>query len=544
MTLSDDTTGFIENMLLTGTDAKSALTITVKQSGGDGRLRLENTTSAVLGKFTAKTTDIFDDLALSDITSFSAGDLNDDSIDLDPPVGKTLSITARTLGDEADIRVDGNVKQITIASSDSDARVRVFGVVGAIKCAGSMGGEWLADSFGNITVGEFFTGQLLAFTPSDKGYSFGAFKSKAVKGGTIAHEMVIEFGRIRSITTDLWASGQIQARGIDTLKVKGDFAPDDVEFTENRDDAFSIKTMTIGGAADTHFELGAPVGTIKIFACGGDLEFDDNSGEVHVKSLTITGPDGARGSFAFTSIGTLKVTAAMGGEWLLGAGDDLSRSIKSLKAGRIDSVNFAASGGIGSLSTGQIGNSLITAFFIGTLSVKPSATADGAFGGTMLLVTGNSSDGLGIKSLSVKGAFTGCDVRTSASIGSVSVTRMNGVSINAGDLSQRALTEFDSPDIPGTFIGSFTLTAAFDANQPAFRDSHVIAGRFDKITIKGFTDPDTALDGNGFAGTQFPSVTMKNLAGATIKPVIPSVLNDINPFEPALSDFIFRVVVS
>lgn len=543
-TLSGGATGFINLLQLIGTDGKSALTITVKQAGGgDGRVRLEDVSSATLGKFTAKTTDIFDDVSLSEVTSFTAGDVNDDSIDLDPPVGKTLSITARNLGEECDIRVDGDVKQIKVESADFDARVRVFGSVGSIRCSGNMSGDWIADSFGGVTVGEFFTGNILVRTPDVKGYTLGAFKAKAVKGGSIEVDTGGTPGRVKSIVTDLWGGGGIFARAIDTLKIKTDFSPGAAELTENRDDAFSIKTATIGGVANTQFELGAPVGTMKIFACGDGLDFDDNSGEVHVKSLTITGPDGARGSFAFTSIRTLKITAAMGGTWEMGGGDDLGRSIVSLKAGRIDTVNFAASGGIGSMSVGSVGNSLITTFFVGTMTVKPGAFGDGSFGGTMMLVTG-AGGGLSIKSLSVKGACAGNDIRTFGSIGTFSAASVNGLALNVGDLSQSAFNEFADPTVEPSFISKFTLTAKFDTNAPAFRDSRIIAGTFEKIDIKGFTEPSTLLDVNGFAGVAFTSVTMKDLAGATIKPLVPNVNGLFNPFDPAASDFAFRVVVS
>lgn len=549
--VGDFTGGLLNFLTLTGTTAGSALSISVKRiGGGDGRVRLGGMSGGIdLAKINAPTTDLISgaEVNVNSLTSLVLGDVGDDAtVNVDAPPGKSISVSFRNI-DEADVLLGGLVKSFKAVSVDDEANVEASNTVAAIAIQTDMGGEWDAANFGKITVGQQFRARMNASLPDANGYSFGAIKAGSAIEAGLSHPFQTDAGRIKSITiTGSWTLGGILAAGIDTLKVGGDFLPQSVNLSEVADVPFSIKTGTVVGTMNGLFIFAGPVGSLKIGSTGGSLVFDAVGNRVDVKSLTFTGPADVFGEFQFNTIGTLSAAKSrLGGEWSLGGANAKGLSIGAIKAFRIDEFETGSlmPGGIGSIATGEMDDSEIIAQFFTKITVKAKSGADGSIDDTEIVATGVDAAGFSIKSLSAGG---GIDETWIATAGNVD--RFTTFSFSDSDLFVGLTNPLqdDHPDFANfdDFQGSgllnrFTVTRAFDILTTAMDSSHVVAGTIANIKINGFIENDEGGETYGFGAVAFGSVTIKNQAGTSFKPVI-TANADTNPFAPTFSDFIFR----
>ena len=205
--LSDDGTGDLESISLTGSKLSSALSITMtKQAPGTGRSSLADLTSdSPLGSFTAKKVDVNGNVAFNDvIKSISLGDFNGD-MQIDNGTSRTpTSITGNFL--------NGNITAATTISS--------------IKAAGLSGFITAEKNIGSITVKGFDFDATIDATGTDK---VPAIRSITVIGSDFSGD-VYAHGRIGSITVKAtkeardsgnFMVGFLQASAIGSVSIAG-----------------------------------------------------------------------------------------------------------------------------------------------------------------------------------------------------------------------------------------------------------------------------------------------------------------------------------
>lgn len=549
--LSGGGTGFITVLNLADTTEASALSISVKTpsgSGGDGRVVMQNMNdTSELKSFKAPTTDINSDaeIALTSITAFTIGNVGEDvTFNLTPPAGKPVAIVLGVFN--GDISVEGRVASMRLTRSEASADVNVGGSIGPVRCSESLGGEWRADFFGNVTVADQLEARLITRTPDARGYTFGTIRAQEANAANLEDDNQSDYGRVRAIITEFdWNGELIDVAGIDTLRIGDDFRPGEMNLRDEDPDVFSIKNGFINDDAEDEWRLGSKVGTLRIGRVD-ELDVNSTSDNVHIGTLVFFQSDETHeGDWEVSSIRSLTAKGTLDGEIEVeGFVPGTDRSITTFKAEVMDDLEVEAEGGVGSLTANLINGCDVLVRYFGTVSVKSGAAGAGDLFATDLRANGSDAGGFSLRTLRVAGQSSDSTIMTRSDIKSLTFGRFFDTIVFAGHTNVDAFTHPAFGDLANfdatRSIGSFTVTQAFNAIDPALGNGvRVTAGTITKIAVNGFTNPDNGGNTHGFISFNFGSIKMKNVDGSSLNVVI-TVGGDINPFAPAASDFVFR----
>lgn len=546
--LSQGTLGFINLLTLQNTTGASALTISVKAQGGDGRLSMFDMSDAALRSVVAPSVDVLFNAAftLTEITTFSVGDIGSQT---DPtliaPAGKSIAISAREI--RGDVTTTGRVKSIVCSSANGAVDfLSTGGPVDAIVCTGGMAGRWSFSSLKSLKVGGVLSATLVGDTPDAQGYLFGVLKAQSAAGATLGQQGVGVSGRVKSLTVDSWTGGDIRERAIDTLKVAGDFTPTTFVLDADIQAGFpALKTATIGGLAGGNWLWQAAVGTLKIARTDANLSVQGLGGGASVGTMAFTGDQPIVGSFTFTSVKTLTAKSDLGGDWKLPGVDAAGLSVKSISAPRLINMRIddEVGGGVGSITTSLMQGADLHARFFNAVTVKKSATGSGDAQNSVFRASGQNSAGLSIGTFKVAGAFDVSTIFTRFDAKALSFGAIFEGVVYVGHVDAFGATLSNFGDVSNLdaqrSIGSFTVTGAFNAASPVVDASLVTTAHLNKLSIKGAVRAQVGFT-NGFTAGTFGAISMKDALGATFSPTLAP--GDTFPFAPAPSDFVFRVV--
>jgi hypothetical protein len=552
-TLSAGASGFIDFLALAGTTADSALTISVKKAGGDGRVLALGVSSAVLKSFVAPTTDlgINASATFEGITRFSVGLIPAGAgFSLITPAGKPVAIAVNLLA--GNLVVTGAVSSLRAVSVFSSAAVNASSTMGPIRVTSGLAGDWRADNYARITTGADLSGEWRARTPNAKGYSFGAIRAQSVSGLYMDADEFNVFGRIASVTVALSVvNTQIIARGVDTLRVGGIAEDLELELNESDPAKFAIKSATILGSVDGEWDVGTRVGTLRF---GQTLEgFEFNGGNAsHVGSITFLGNPFSRGDWSMTSLGALTSAGPVGGDWLFtGTIPGSNLGLRTATPARLLDGDFQLNaGGLGTLTTQEINNVDLRAEFFRTIVVKPGSQGQGDYRESFLAATGATGDGStnqwSITALSVRGVSDNVGISTRSSVKSMTFGRFldSRVIVGSTDPLMGVPAFGDTALLDASRrLGSFRVTAPFALGHPAVSGfPRVTAATIGRVFLNGEVNPELGGD-HGFLAGVFTSITLRASDGArvTFAPLTPSE-GEFAPFAPSVSDFVFRAV--
>lgn len=547
--ISGGGTGY--DFTLTGTDAKSALTISVKQQGGgDGRVRMEGMNDAVLGKFKAPGTDIFGaDFVLDQVTLFRAGTLSNASVDLDPPPDKALSVDIARTQNNCDLFFGGDISTFRLGGSTAADFFTIDGRIASLTVQTGLNGFWEADHYGSVTLrAGIMTAKMRANAPDAKGYAFGTVKApQAINAELEPEDGVGTPGRIKKVDVGNWSGGEIRATGIDTLKVRGDFEPTLAQFTSTPADRFSIRSATIGEEIDGTLEFDGPIKSMKIGGTGTAVTFNGLGAGAAISSLVFTGGGGVDGDFTFATLGRLSSATGLEGHWRATQLDADGLSIGSIRAPQLlgFKLDDSTPGGINSISASGIDESEIGCAFINTITLRPNAHGGASTGtvtdDTAINLHGSNAAGFSLGRLTAAGNFEDSRIHAEGNIDRISVGGLIDSRIVAGvpafvKTAFETIAGFD----PLALINRFTITGAFNAVQPGLINSTVQCATINAIVVSRAVQSDNADEPFGFGATTFGTITLKNAAGQAIKPPAPTVPGDTEPLGVAGSDFVLR----
>ncbi len=552
-TLSAGASGFIDFLALTGTTPDSALTISVRKVGGDGRVLALGMSSAPLKSFVAPTTEfgINADVTFEGITRFTAGFIPAGAVmKLATPAGKPVAVALEMLA--GNLVVTGAVSSLRALTVFSSAVVNSSSTMGPITTTSGISGDWRADNFARITTGADLSGEWRARTPNAKGYSFGAIRAQSVNGLFMDADEFNIFGRIASLTVALSVVGtQIIARGLDTLRVGESVDDFELNLRENDPTKFAIRSATILGSVDGEWDVDTRVGTLRF---GQALEnFEFNTGNAgHVGSITFLRNQVSRGDWSMTSLGSLKSAGPLGGDWLFtGTIPGSNLGLKTATPARLLDGDFQFNaGGLGTLTTQEINNFDMRAEFFRTISVKPGNQGQGGYFDSFLAATGNTGDGStnqwSITALSVKGVCENVGFVTRSSVKAMTFGRFLRSGVFAGSTDPLiGMPAFGDTSLLDSSrrLESFSVTAPFaSGNFTVDGGTRVTAATIGKVLINGDVNRDVGQI-NGFVAGVYTSVKLRSTTGALVTVAPPGLpLGDTNPFDPTASDFVIRVV--
>ena len=402
--------GPIDSITLLGTDSKSSLSITVakNKSGGDGRISIGSIISGGLAAFSAPAADLTGSAVFAGgVGSIALGNIS-------PGVGFTLGGTAAnhtnfsfgTAGDSFTLSSFSTIAALTAASFGQGSvsapsihaittkhggfglDVTTDGAIAKIITAGATTGDWMAGSFGSITVkGGDLDAMITSTAPAGKTAGIGTV---SVTGGNLGGTLSA-VGKINSVS--------IHSTKV-TTKVNG----------------AKVVTVVGGGFADP---MGASIPHIAAASLGSLKASGDVVGTLDVSAAigSITAGGLAGGDWTASSFGTISVS---GGDFSA----NVDATAQQMAAGRTPAINrlqvnhgiltgdVTANGAINTLllSTAEGGGIMdgqVVAKSIGSITV-------GALDNALILAGANSASGPfaagSIGRLTIKGDVTSSTV--------------------------------------------------------------------------------------------------------------------------------------
>lgn len=543
----DTQIAFIE---LVGTDARSSLSISVKKQGaGDGRVRLEGMSDAVLGQFNAPTTDIFGaDFVVDQITRFRCGTLSGASVDLDPPPDKALRVDIARTQSNCDLFFGGDIAVFKVGSTTAADFITIAGRLASLTVATGLSGQWEADHYGGITLkAGIMTAKMRANTPDAKGYSFGAFKAPQVINGELEPEDGVgTLGRIKSITAGVWTGGEVRATGIDTLKVNSDFEPTLVQLTSTPPGQFSIRSGTIGEEFSGTLNFDGPIRTLTIGRTTNAV-LNGAGSLASIGTLTFNGEGFVDGEFVFATLGRLSSSVDLEGNWRATQLDENGLSIGTIRAPSIDDfiLDESTPGGIGSVSASIIENATFGCAFINTISLKRGAhggEGQGDIGSeTAFNLHGSNAAGFSLGRLTAAGAMSDSSIVAEGNIDRITVGSLDSTRIAVGfPIASKflfdSLTGFDTL----AFINRVSITNTFSTGAFGLLNSTIQCATIHAITVTPRIETSNIDIPFGFGAITFGTISLKNALGQTVKPPAPTVPGDTEPLGVPGSDFVLR----
>ncbi len=421
---------------------------------------------------------------------------------------------------------------------------RTAGSIGSISAKTTNDGVFQAKNFGKVT-GESFSGVLSAFEPDAKGNTFGSLRFTGALTGviTITDPPVPAAGipgRIASLVAGSMNGAQILAGSIGTLRVAGAISGGSgINLLQTT--GIALRSMIVGGTftlSNLQTAAGAGVASFRAQGLvGASVEVG------FITSLRAgTGPSGGvRNSiinFSGADAQGFAVKTADLGETLEGS------DFRVINNG---------SGAMGTLKARVIFDSGISAAWFGSVTATgvPGVFGD-VFVQTTLQATAVPPDRASIGTLNLRGIVRNAGVAAAGSINSLTIGAIppaGGLkcSFTAGNSAITDELPADSSTLlPSAKIGRITILQKFTAGAPSYSSAIFLAPTIDDIRVNGLINTTGQNDGGlpfGFAARTFGKVSLKNLAGATVKPVVPAVIGDFNPISPDSPGlFTFRVL--
>lgn len=527
----------IDALTLTGTDANSKVTLSVKTAGGgNGRVNMDlgALLTTTVKSFEAPALDVNDSvLTFSQARSVRLGAMNASFLNVDAPVGLSLAVTLGNVTDSEITTTSGGTAFVLI-STNPNTSITEESRITSMKVSTSLRGSVLADNYGSITVGQELGAQLIARTPDPNGFSFGDIKVGSAfnagigpgpnpppGGGNLP-------GKIKSLTVSgLWTGGGVRATSIGSLKVTGDFTPQVMQVSEDQAQAFSVKTVNVGGNVGGTWSLGAPISSWKSGTLTSLFDITSFGNRVDIKSMTINGDVHDDVDTNVNTIGTFTVKGTLSGEWNFFGQDSKNRSVATLKANRLFQLDLDTSilGGIGTISFGEIQDIEIASTFIGTLSHSASL-GSGEISDSDIDVTGADAKGRAIGTLKAVNFFSNFVEAPNGSIASFTANRLGFNTINA--LALTALTLKAGGGFIGNVVGTTIVLTGNDGSGRSSKSIKIAAslansgiysqGNIDSISLgsieqdsRVFVGRTSNVAGDPANASDFAAGTLKSL---------------------------------
>lgn len=433
-TSNGGTSGFLENVVLSGTDLKSTLRITVTQvGGGDGEVLLRGLSAGDLGFVNAPKVNADNDAVwtLGQVKGVTANDMLDVEMAVNGPAatkvafrfqvvdGLLVSCSQRValyqaqqdFGAELDF--DEGVDSIVVAQ-DFDADIDVIGAapvsIGKVQVGGGINADWdVTGEVGAVSVGSVgsafdlnnatflkslkasgdIRGQFrsLRFGPissgggmiadffAGPGDALGvAFASITVVGtfqARIESLTMAPAGAIKKLVAGSILGTEITCTGIDVLTVKGDATDLAINVSQGARPV-SLGTVKIGGVVSGSLTVGTRVNSFTAFASSGlNIANPGFAGSIGLVKFTSTGQ-----SIVTVSAGTLTALQCAG--TLTGFLDLRAEigatglSMRSLRAARVSgfTVSGTTAGGLDVLVANRFQSAVVNFAFINTIDVR------------------------------------------------------------------------------------------------------------------------------------------------------------------------------
>lgn len=430
-------TGFITNLVLSGTDLKSVLKITLTATPGNGEVQLENLTGGDLGVFEgtrlddrpggvwtlgqAKTINVrtIDDVTFNingpaaqkvsikmgffgnailhstqrvgtlDVGSAVGGEMNlDEGVDSIISFGDfvtdfnvigpaNLSIVKAQIGGELnnDWDVSGGVGLVTALSVGGGFDLNGATFVNTFKVTEQFGGQLRADRMGTIVGLVDASVELFLGAGNLAGIALQTLKiGGAFTGKVVAENPGIPAGAIKTVAVGSLSSPQFKVSGIDNLTCVGDAAGLVIDTTAGTR-AVSLGTVKIGGTVTGSAQVVGRVNSFTALKSSG-FSLVDPAFAAAVGSIKFTSTDQSVIQVVAGTLGELRCAGTLtGGLDLRGEFGATGLSMRTLRTARISGFTVPNStvGGLNALIANKVESFTMTWAFINSISVRAVA---------------------------------------------------------------------------------------------------------------------------------------------------------------------------
>lgn len=541
------TTGFLQSLSFSSTDATSKLSITVKKvAAGNGRLRIDALSGA------------------SDIRSISASKSDMPSTGTvvlgrirELSLGEVAGSATLNIGGGDNDRTDLSFARLgggTTAQLNVGARVGVLEVnVGFFACTLLRGADSITVSSGTnifptipvnalfpISIGKVIGNNTGVFIEGNVGGRIGRINGTAV-GLDLASFGSI--GSIKATTGDVFGSST--GGPIDSITAKQRIT---ISLTVDR-----VGTIFAGQSIeDFTLKLSSPdsngvsLKRIKAPRIDNSIITVTNGGTPGIiKSIQTTSTQDSQLDVEAAAVQTVKAKGGFVTTMNL-AGGVFPVRVASISVGaRLQATISCDDAGISTIKAGELRLSGFRALFIGEVSVVKGTGGSGELENVLLRAVGsNPLTGFGVKKVTTAGSASDLRLRSFGPVGTVDVLALGDDSIiYSGDTAGGGLpADLSTFDAVGR-IDSVKVRKSFSivSGHEAFNTSAIVAPTIKNISINGKINPDFGgtLFGIGFR-TVTGQIAFKDNTGTLIKPTFAAVPATLSLFAGS-GDFVIRV---